>query len=176
MRRAWPWTFAALALAAAVHLAVVWSVPRVIMAEAMRRMIEAGGVNAAHFPPRVDATSRAIVRPSPDLLYASCAFDLGDGPVRLTADVPDAGYWSLSLFAANTDNFFVVDDRDAGGDGARVDLVLVKAGAQANAPPGARVVEAPTTRGIVLTRTLIDGEERVPFLDAARRTFRCAPL
>lgn len=174
MRRAWPWTLAALALAAAVHLAAVWAVPRVIMSAAMHGMIERGGVNTAYFPPRADENARAIVRPSPDLLYASCAFDLGAGPVRLTADVPDAGYWSLSLFAANTDNFFVVNDRSAGA--ARVDIVLAPAGKPVTAPPGARVVESPTSRGIVLTRTLVDREERVPALDAARRTFRCAPL
>lgn len=174
MKRAWPWTLAALGLAAVVHVALVSAVPRVILSVAMHRMIEQGGVNAAYFPPRADATSRAVVRPSPDLLYATCAFDLGGGPVRLTAEIPDAGYWSLSLFAANTDNFFVVNDRTAGG--RRVDVVLVRAGDAVTAPPGARVVESPSGRGIALTRTLVDREERAPGLDAARRTFRCAPL
>lgn len=174
MRRSLPWTLAALALAAVVHVGVVWAIPRVIMSVVVRGMTERGGVNAAQFPPRADATSRAIVRPSPDLLYAACAFDLGDGPLRLTAEIPAAGYWSLSLFAANTDNFFVVNDRTAGGP--RVDVVLVRAGASVTAPPGARVVESPSARGVVLTRTLVDREERVSELDAARRTFRCAPL
>ena len=60
-----------------------------------------------------DENARAIVRPSPDLLYAGCAFDLADGPLRIQATVPRDTYWSLSMFAANTDNFFVVNDRAA---------------------------------------------------------------
>jgi uncharacterized membrane protein len=174
MMRMLPWTLATLALAALVHLAAVWAVPRVIMAEVMRRMADQGGVNAAWFPPRPDATSRAVVRPSPDLLYATCAFDLRDGPLQLSAEVPEGSYWSLSLFAANTDNFFVVNDLTAGG--SHVDVVLVEAGTPPPPQAGARVVESPSRRGVAMTRTLIDREDREPALDAVRRTFRCAPL
>lgn len=174
MMRMLPWTIATLALAALVHLATVWAVPRVIMAEAMRRLADQGGVNTAWFPPRPDATSRAIVRPSPDLLYGACAFDLRDGPLQLSAEVPGGSYWSLSLFAANTDNFFVVNDVTAGS--SHVDVVLVEAGSTTAPPTGARVVESPSRRGIALTRTLIDRDDREPALDAVRRTFRCAPL
>ncbi|RIL01383.1 MAG: DUF1254 domain-containing protein [Proteobacteria bacterium] len=166
----WRWTLLALAVAVCVHLAFVWATPRVLMRVAMRKLAEQAGTNVAAYPPRADEDARAIVRPSPDLLYASCVFDLRDGPVRLAADVPDA-YWSLSLYAADTDDFFIVNDRSA--DAPRVELVLVRAGDAAAAPAGARVVESPSSRGVALVRTLVDRDEREPALDAVRRSFRC---
>lgn len=170
MKGTWRWTLAAVALAALVHFAFVWATPRVLMRVAMDRLSAQAGSNVALYPPRADAESRAIVRPSPDLLYASCVFDLSEGPIRIAADVAD-GYWSLSLYAANTDNFFVVNDRSA--ESGRVEIVLVPAGDAAAAPEGVRVVESPSDRGIALVRTLIDRDERQPELDAVRRSFRC---
>jgi len=170
------WLALALVVAVVTHLATVWLLPRVVMRVAARGMAEASGAgfNHAMFPPRADDTSRTIVRPSPDLVYAACAFDLSDGPLRIQATVPRDTYWSLSMFAGNTDNFFVVNDR--GTTSRTLDLVLAPAGAQVALPAGTTLVEAPTERGIVLTRTLIGSEERAAELDEARRRFSCAPL
>lgn len=170
MRGAWRWTLLALAIAASVHFAFVWATPRVLMNVAMEKMAAESGRNVAIHPPRADADARTIVRPSPDLLYASCVFDLADGPIRVASEVA-RGYWSLSLYAANTDNFFVVNDRTAGA--SHVELVIVPAGDAAAAPAGARVVESPSSRGIALVRTLVDEEARLPELEAVQRSFRC---
>lgn len=169
------WLGIALVVAALTHVAAVWLLPRVVMGIATRTFAAGAGgsFNHAVFPPRADENARAIVRPSPDLLYAGCAFDLADGPIRIQATVPRDTYWSLSMFAANTDNFFVVNDRAA--KSGRVDLLLVEPGTTVTSSDGATVVEAPSTRGIVLTRTLIASEERVAELDEARRRFSCAP-
>jgi uncharacterized membrane protein len=156
---------ALLAAAALVHLLVVHLLPSFLMGVAMARIAGAAAANVAVFPPRPDATSRGVVRPSPDLLYGVCAFDVREGPLRIRAEVPLDAYWSLSMFAANTDNFFVVNDRQSGG-GALVDVVLAQPGAVVDVPPGAELVEAPSGRGIVLTRKLY----------RARRTLVCMPL
>ena len=171
MRRWFPWLVALVLGAAAVHVAVVHAVPWVIMRIAMRGIGAAAGVNVAAFPPRADENARAIVRPSPDLLYSTCTFDVSAQPLRLTAEVPADTYWSISMFAANTDNFFKLNDREA--EGGRVDLVLARQGERVALPPGARRVDAPTARGVILTRTLIAEESRFEELDRARRAFKC---
>ncbi|MBY0279199.1 DUF1254 domain-containing protein [Candidatus Binatia bacterium] len=168
------WLLLALVVAVVAHVSTVWLLPRVIMRIATNAMAAREGHNRAVFPPRADETARTIVRPSPDLLYAGCAFDLASGPVRLRAVVPKDTYWSLSMFGANTDNFFVVNDRVA--QGGAVDLVLAPPGAKVALPAGATLVEAPSMRGIVLTRTLIASAARLGELDEARRHFTCAPL
>lgn len=165
----------ALVVAVVAHVLTVWLLPRVVMRVATGTMAERDGFNRAVFPPRADENARAIVRPSPDLLYAGCAFDVASGPLRIQAVVPKDTYWSLSMFAANTDNFFVVNDRKA-SSGA-VDIVLAPPGSTKVAlPPGATLVEAPSARGIVLTRTVVASPDRLGELDASRRRFTCAPL
>jgi len=168
------WLLLASGIVLVVHVATVRLLPTIVMGVATASMARVSGFNSAVFPPRADATSRAIVRPSPDLLYAGCAFDVRHGPLRIRAEVPRDTYWSLSMFAANTDNFFVVNDRQA--ESSTVDLVLARAGTAVTLPAGARLVEAPSSRGIVLTRTLIAGDQHLGELDAARRRFTCAPL
>jgi uncharacterized membrane protein len=174
VKRQTPWLVGAVAGAIVVHAVVVLALPWAIMRVAIGGFAARAGDNTAIFPPRADETARAIVRPSPDLLYSACAFDISSGPVRITAQVPSDTYWSVSLFAANTDNFYKQNDREA--HGAAVDLVLVKQGTTVALPPGATLVQAPTSRGIVLTRTLINDEAHLAELDQARRAFTCAPL
>lgn len=144
------YVWAALAVAVLAHFAFIHAVPRVLMHVALDR-VSGGGAryNAWTVADRVTPASRIIVRPSPDFAYSVCAYDLSDGPARITATPYDA-YWSLSLYAANSDNYFVIDDREA-RSGA--EITLVRDGSR---PPenAARVVESPTQRGIALIRRL----------------------
>ena len=171
---------AVVAIAAGVHLLAVWSLPRLIMhrvlntapAELGARTAEQAAASV-YFPPMTDAAQRRIVLPSPDLLYAVCRFDLARAPLRVRADPKLPGYWSVALYGANSDNFFVVNDRALAGQ--RLDLLVVGPGAApVNAPPGARVVVAPSARGLVLMRVLVgDYAAEQAQVEAARRTLRC---
>jgi uncharacterized membrane protein len=137
-----------LVIAAIVHIGTIHGLPRVLMNTAMQRL-SSGHYNTWHLGARVTPASRSVVRPSPDLAYSACPYDLSRGPVRIEATPWDA-YWSLSLYADNSDNFYVIDDREA-HDG--VAITLVRAGAT---PPAraANVVRSPSTRGIALIRRL----------------------
>jgi uncharacterized membrane protein len=167
MRKWLPWILATLVVAMAVHLASVWVLPHVVMSRAIALM---GAPNTIHHGTRADASSHGVVRPSPDLLYSTCPFDLSRGPLRVRAPVPAGTYWSVSLFDAETNNFYVLNDRQAHG---AVDFILV--GPHQDKQPRGHVVRAPTERGLVLFRTLIDDETDFAALDAARRQATCAP-
>ncbi|HSZ74291.1 MAG TPA: DUF1254 domain-containing protein, partial [Rhizomicrobium sp.] len=131
-----------------------------------------GAPNAMHHAPRVDANARTVVRPSPDLLYSECSFDLTKGPLRVNAVVPAGTYWSVSAFDSRTNNFFVLDDRTAKGG---VDFVLAMKGAAIHA--GAlRVVISPTEHGVLLFRTLINDDSHFAALDVTRRKANCKPF
>jgi len=63
--------------------------------------------------PRPTSRSRGVVRPSPDMLYSICVYDLSaaGGAVRVsTHDMPET-YWSVSLFDVDTNNFYALNDR-----------------------------------------------------------------
>jgi uncharacterized membrane protein len=168
------WILATLAVAALVHVASVWALPHLVMARAMAT-IGHDGVNVMRFGKRPDAASRGVVRPSPDLLYATCVFDFdaAQGPVEVTAHDMPATYWSISLFDAETNNFYALNDRQA--KGKPVDLVIVPPD-QDKWPLHGTVVQAPTRRGLVLVRALIDDDAHLAAIDAARRHAACAAL
>ena len=173
LRRLLPW----LLVAAAVHLLAVWALPRVIM---WRLSATAAPQEkaAVYLPPMTDHTQRRIVMPSPDLLYATCALDVSERPLRIRADLRTPGYSSIALYASNSDNYFVLNDRQAAG--VPVDLVLIGPRAYAQAPvipPGARAVTAPSPKGLLLMRVLVaDYASQKEVVEAARRTLRCDPL
>lgn len=181
-RRLRPWRGHAIALLSVLafsHLAVVWALPRVIMAKlAANAPPETRVPGTVHLPPMTDHTQRRVVLPSPDLLYATCAFDLSRRLWRIRADPKAPHYWSIALYAANSDNFFVVNDRQAAG--APVDLILVgpnTPGAVAESSTQQTRVRAPSDRGLLLMRLLVsDYSMEAQVLEAARRSLRCDPL
>jgi len=168
------WVVFTLALAAAVHWAAVAYAPELIMSRVMAGMSKRS-VNAIVHDSRATAASRAVVKPSPDLLYSHCVFDLTRAPLKVTTAAPEGTYWSVAFYADNTDNFFTLNDAAAGGKPATI--VLVGQG-QVLEPQqeGTLVVSAPTTKGLVLFRTLIDSDAREPELDRLRRDAKCEPL
>jgi uncharacterized membrane protein len=162
----------ALLLAAAVHLASLWAYPRIVMRALLKEVASQGKAVQAVFPPPTDHTQRRIVMPSPDLLYALCAYDLAAGPLSVTADPRLPSYWSIAFYADTTDNFHVALDHAHGG--RPVNLLLVAPGAavpQTQHP--AQVITAPSRRGLLLMRVLTDGTLPLAQLDTARRTLRC---
>lgn len=178
-KAAGPWRRVAglLALAAAVHVAAVWALPRLIMAR-LAATASAAEKSGVYLPPMTDHTQRRIVMPSPDLLYATCAFDVGERPLSVRVDPRGAGhqgYWSIALYASNSDNFHVLNDRQAGD--APVHLVLRSAASPGPAASAdAASVTSPSRRGLLLMRLLVGDPARdLAAAEAARRTLRCEP-
>lgn len=160
----------ALLVAVIAHFAFIFATPRVLMGIAFDR-VSTGGANAWQAADRVTPLSRTIVRPSPDFAYSACAYDLADGPLRLRVN-PWHSYWSLSLYAANSDNYFVIDDREARSG---IDVVLVQN--RRDAPEDAlRVVESPSTRGIALIRRLAPTADEYNRAREAARGDACGAL
>jgi uncharacterized membrane protein len=170
--RHWPWLAAALAIALAVHAASVLVLPRAIMWRTLAVLSRDAGTNTMSHAQRANADSRLIVRPSPDLLYSTCPFDLAKahGALRVHAQGMPATYWSVSAFDAATGNFFVRNDRAARG--GAVDFLIIAPGTFVD---GTRlpVIVSPSERGIVLFRTLINDETRLAEIDARRRNAAC---
>lgn len=174
------WFYRALTLlvtALLVHVLAVWAAPRLIMqvlinGPAAQKM---NMHNQAAFPEAVTAKSRSVVMPSPDMLYSVCAYDLRERPLRVQAAPVLTNYWSIALYAANSDNFFVRNDRQAAG--RPVDLWLVAPGGdpqQKSPPEGTEVVVSPTSTGFLLMRVLTtDYAAEKSVVEPARRTLQC---
>jgi len=160
-----------LAIAAAVHFSVVWAVPRVMMWKLLDSLGQAGSsanrMQSPVLPPLADATSRRVVMPNPDLLYGLCVLDLERGPVIVRADPKLSTYWSIALYSSNSDNFFVLNDREAGK--LPVELRISTTADQPKA------IVAPSKKVLLLMRVLVpDRTQGMDALEAARSSLRCS--
>ena len=168
------WIVPMMLFAALVHWAVVAYAPELAMRVAIARFSE-GKSNVIHHLPRTTAAFRSAPKPSPDLLYSTCAYDVSGGPVKVTTGAPAGTYWSVAFFAENADNFYVLNDATANEQ--RATIVLARA--DQSVPPlpkGALLVRTPTSIGAVLFRTLINDDKREAELDRERRTAACEPF
>ena len=119
----WSWhrhVWLAALLAIAVHTISVYWIPRVIMNRVINTV--AGEGSQPYLPPPIDHTHRRVVMPSPDLLYAVCAYDLADGPLSIKLDGSYARYWSIALYDSRSDNFLTLSGDTLGASG--VDLTI----------------------------------------------------
>jgi uncharacterized membrane protein len=165
-----------LALAGVLHVLIVWLIPRAITAVFLRRIAAEAGYNQVVLPLLPTDKSRDVVKPSPDLLYALCVYDLSVGPVRISAK-PSQGYWSIALYARNSDNFFHLNDREVTGD--RVELILSDARdsvALRARYPDATHVHPASAVGLMLARSLVLDANDIKAVIDARSSTRCTPL
>lgn len=161
-------------VAGAVLGVVAWQgtltmAPDALMHLALKRVSAVGGPNHFTHAPLATAASRAIVRPSPDLAYSSCPFDLGKGPLLIDAVPVLAPYWSLSIFDKHTNAVLVRNGMKAA---YRPFRIAVLAAGQV-APAGYEAVPVDGRSGIALVRILIDDRARFPVIDRERRATTC---
>ncbi|MCP4623653.1 MAG: DUF1254 domain-containing protein [bacterium] len=169
------WVILTVAMAALFHFLTVTLFPRVIMALAFQRILDRSDseINTMVHSPRVTVDSRQVVKPSPDLLYSICVYDVSEKPLRITATVPDT-YWSISFYQANTDNFYVLNDRQANSN--PIDIILVGPDMAVPRAENTRVVVAPTNKGVFPLRSLIENEDKLGDLINTQRLAICRPF
>jgi uncharacterized membrane protein len=161
--------------------AMLGILPGFIMGKAMERFETLGGEPnlAGHFPP-IDETARTVVRPSPDIIYSGCMYDVSNGAVAITLPaLEDESYVSVSFFDARTNNFAAFNNRDFGGAAAEI-LLHGPAPDHTHTDPGYAdydvSVLAPTSTGLVLLRRVLSGGVTIEDADDHRRQFGCEAL
>lgn len=162
-----PILFGLVVAAAAACAAIAW-IPYGLMGVAMDRLGQ-GGINTMSYGNLATPERQPVVRPSPDLAYSSCPYDLSKGPVEIAVAPVPGRYSSLSLFDAATDVIFVRNDVEAKGRPYRI--VVARAGQAV--PAGTEIVRTNHDRGIALIRLLLKDPAELRGLDTARRQSSC---
>jgi len=160
-------------IAVASYQLTLTLMPTVIMSIVEKRLADgAAGYNQIHHGVRSDSNYRNVVRSSPDMLYSRCVYDLSNGPVLFKGVALNETYWSLSFFQHNTDNFFVVNDREIGGE--QFNYMLIKEGDVApNGYAEHQIIRSPSSTGIALQRIFISEDSTIEAIDSRRRTLTC---
>ncbi len=151
-------------------------VPGFIMSRATERLTAGGAaINSATHAPPVNETSRRVVRPSPDILYSICPFDVSFAPLLIEVPWPEGGsYASVSFYDANSNNFAVISDRDVETAFTTVSLAHRF---ESYVPEEAdQSVSAPTKTGIILYRRIVRAEDDIEVPLRERAAFRCDSL
>lgn len=169
LKRLVPWIALVAGIAMITYLIALYAVPGVIMRMAVSRIADRGGMNQMAHAPMTTAESRTIVRPSPDLAYSSCPFDLGKGAVTVTVMPVAAPYWSLSVYDSQTNAVFVRNDREVRGQPVRI--AIARQGQ--TIPAGYVPVWVDGNRGVALLRILVPNAGAFPAIDAARKASAC---
>jgi len=159
-----------LSVALASHVAALLLVPRAMFESVVGKPFEGAGTNQLGHR-ELPKPGMGAWGPSPDLLYSKCRYDVSAGPVRVETPVPD-GYWSMSVYADNTDLVAVVNDQELPEH--RLDAVLALDGQPT--PEGVRVIRVPSPRGVAFFRTLVSDPAQEASLDALRRQGSCGPV
>jgi len=145
--------------------------PGYIMGRALEGITErVGGSNAIVHLPLTGAARRGIVRPSPDLVYSLCPYDLTEGNIKFTVPAIEGHYWSLTMFDDQTNAFFIENDQHT--KGKPIELTLVKGEGAVDG----RMVSSPSDTGIALIRILMKDRGEYDVLDALRRGANCEVL
>lgn len=160
-----------LILAAATAWAAIGAIPYGLMNVAMERLGQ-GGINTMSHGNLATPARQPVVRPSPDLAYSTCPYDLSAGPLAIDVAPVPGRYSSLSIFDAATDVIFVRNDVEAGGKPFRI--ILAREGQAV--PARAEVVRTNHDRGIALIRLLLKDPKEIGGLNAVRRQSSCATV
>lgn len=157
---------------AAGHFWKLNKIPSEVLAKHLTNLERtAGGANRFFHRKRPSADNRVVVRPSPDLSYSLCVFDLSDGPVKIVVPPLPQSYWSVSIFDANTNSVAILNTETSMSDA----ILLTKGRFSGTLPAGVRNVSTPTKRGVVLVRMFAPDEEAFNMIDATiRPQMQCA--
>tara|TARA_B110001450_G_scaffold68456_1_gene64684 strand:- start:1917 stop:2456 length:540 start_codon:yes stop_codon:yes gene_type:complete len=149
-------------------------IPYLVMERLYIKAAERSGYNQLVVISRIDETSRWVVRPSPDLMYASCMYNLEEGPLAISAPVPER-YWSMQFYQMNTDNFASITNqrKQQSRVGTRVEVTLVGPDASPSNYAG-EVIQSPSVRGVMLMRASGIGNDSQML--SALNNSRCSPL
>jgi uncharacterized membrane protein len=173
MKKRAPWIIAILVVTVIMHILTIKAYPYYTMIKLSLNSDRAP--NTIYHAEPVSADSRRVVRPSPDLIYSICPFDVTEQPLIITAEVPKDTYWSVSMFAINTDNFFVINDQKLGSDWAKI--ILVKEGEKLTAKEDdTMVVKTSSEMGVVLFRMLITDDSKVDELIMIQKMAMCKSM
>lgn len=150
---------------------VLYQTPRDVMTWIEGRLAESGGdVNVClHRRDPAPKVGR-IARGNPDIVPTSMVYDVSKGAVRLTGE-KGPRYWSLSVFQHNTDNIFVVNDREL--ETNNFDIVITRAGRDSDSFPDSTIVESPSDTGVMLVRRFLANQGELDAVLANQDKMKC---
>jgi len=146
-------------LSFAMYQLVITFLPNVIFDAFHRRMTNTVKVNdnELYYVPLPTDDTRAVVLPNPDFLYITSFYDLSEGPLSLSGNLPDSTYWSVAFYQPNTINWYVKNDLEYGS--GQLNLILAQYGNHTDFDKEVELANSPVEKGLMLIRILVTAND-----------------
>ena len=116
------WLITASVLGVGAHVATLLFAPKLTFERSLASAVDGERNQFALLTPQAQA--RLLPEYPRDALFGLCRFDLGKGPVTLTANMPDS-LWVLAVYSSTGKTLYTVNDQQSGVN--NFELKLVKA-------------------------------------------------
>ena len=107
----WQAVLVSLVAGGIIHIVATLVIPQFATASGVKRLSAALPMNRMQVMPRITAETQILPYAGPDIRLAVCRYDVSNGPVSVSAVLPDKG-WSLGIYSMQGDNFYVVPAPD----------------------------------------------------------------
>lgn len=166
------WIGAFIVVAAVAHIAILRAAPYMIMSKVIRTMGDRGmPLHRFTISPRITPQTQTIVRPSPDLAYSICRFDLTNGPIMISGAMW-AGYASLTIFDAQTNAVFI---GSLDSENSRQNSVVLTMRSSVKAAKNTSIVMLEKPTGLALIRRLAPTASLYEQAQLLTKSDMCAP-
>lgn len=166
-----------LVLAAFVHLATVFLVPKLASRGPFERTARAAPLNTMTVLPPAPGWQEMLPQQDTAFVLALCRYDLAEGPLQIKVPVTPA-YTALAFHDTRGVAYYALNDRAAGRK--VIELELMTAAQKEELPEDEEITAAdrlivvsPTSTGLVLARGLIAEPGLEPQVRAALARGRC---
>ena len=155
--------------------AYIWGVPLVLQAMYLRRARDRKSpMNRFTVSTQLASPDDKNAGPNVDTLYGFAWLDLRKEPIVLHVPDTQERYYSIQMIDRYSNSFAYVGRRATGTKEGR--YVISLEGWRDSLPEGTVKIESPTSRVMVLTRTLVRGPADLPAAHAIQQKYTLSPL
>ena len=153
-----------------LHLIIIYLTPSLMMKFIGRNWEQQNMINNsfARDLPNPDFTE--VIRPSADILYGGCVYDVTYFPLVIETKVPDS-YWSISFFSDNTDNFSTINENSH--NFGKLKMYLFGPNSIPTKVSDGFIVVSPSNKGLMLMRQFIGDGSNLDKLNEMQNSLNC---
>ena len=153
-----------------LHLIIIYYTPTLMMKYVGRNWEEQNMINNSFARDLPTSDFTEVIRPSADILYGGCVYDVTYFPLVIETEVPET-YWSISFFSENTDNFSTVNENSH--NFGKLKMYLFGPGSTPTKVTDGFIVVSPSNKGLMLMRQFVGNGSNVEKLNEIQKNLNC---
>lgn len=176
----WQAALVSLVAGGIIHIAATLVMPLFATANGIQRLANQLPANRMRVLQRATPEAQPVPFIGPDTRLAVCRYDVSDGPVRISAVLPDKG-WTITLYTLQGENYYAMPAQDFRR--LEVGFVLLRQSEKnlwffsvgRSVETAANQITVPHSQGLAVVRAPVNGRAYQPETEAALARAACTP-